>query len=182
MVLRFYGVRINQKEIYNKSKVYDPLRKGKVWGCFFPKLMFTIQHTRYKMKMWINYKKNVKMPLKVKKLFKKLKPLEKKAKQLGLIKEKRNATITLIRQFLRKGIPVIVEVHSNTWFRTKKCQPYETHTVVIKGYENGNFIVNDPYMAYRGKKGENIKISVSHFKKAWKMPPYYKNSLFILTK
>ena len=31
MVLRFYGVRINQKKVYDKAKVYDPLRKRRVW-------------------------------------------------------------------------------------------------------------------------------------------------------
>ena len=183
MVLRFYGVRINQREVYSRAKVYDPLRKRRIWGCVDTKLMFTIKNTGYKMKSWLNYKKNAKIPPKIKNWLEKgYMPELKKAKKMGLIKVSRNASIKLIRQLLEKGIPVLAEVHSNTWFKTKKFPDHETHVVVITGYENGNLIVSDSYMSYLGKDGRDVEVSMRRFEKAWEAPPYFKNGLCVLVK
>ncbi len=182
MILRFYGIRINQRKVYNESKEYDPTRKRRIWGCYDAKIMFAIKHTGYKMKIWQNLT-NGKMVPEIERWHDDVYiPEFNKAKNAGLIIERRNATVGLIKKFLGKGMPVIAEVHTNAWYKTKRFPDHETHTIVIIGYEGDNLIINDPYMHYLGKSGRNIEISLNRFRKAWEASPFYKNVLIFLEK
>lgn len=181
MVLCFYGTRINQRKVYNAAKVHDPTRKRRIWGCYDAWLMPSIRHTGYRMRIWQN--RTGVMPPEIKKWHNEIYlPEFNKAKRAGLITEKKNATIGLIKQLLLKGIPVIAEVHTNTWYKLKTFPDHETHMVVIIGYEGGNLIVNDPFLHYLGKNGRNVKINIAYFRKAWEAPPLYKNVMVVFEK
>src|SRR3989338_6470276 len=109
--------------------------------------MLAIQNQGFRMRVWSNEKKNVKMPPALRSYLKKdYFPIFKKVKKIGLIKTSKNASIKLIRRLLEREIPILAEVHSNTWFKVNKWPPQETHVVVSVGYNKGKFIINDPCM------------------------------------
>jgi|GEM_PF-3455025 hypothetical protein len=181
MVLKFYGQEIDQKNLYRKSVLMDPTNKESL-GCWDATIMLAMKDKKYLMEIWSDPKRNVELTKTSKFIFRMYKPKLEKAKKLGLIKEHKNADIKLIKNLLKKGIPVIPEIHSRTWYNKKNINNESTHTVVILGYKGKNFIVHDPFMSYYKKNGKSIKISFDHFKKAWEAPPYYKNNISIIVK
>ena len=180
MVLTYSGTKINQKTLYEKSKVLDPENKNRILGCFEPDIMLALKNKGLKMDWWINYKSKMKLSKLWQGYFKKYNSRLEHAKRLGLIKEHKNANIFLIKQFLKKNIPVMIEVQTNAWYNFNKYDKNETHNVVVLGYEKGKFLVNDPFMPYLGKNGKDILISEKHLKISWEAPPYYRNSMSIL--
>ena len=58
-------------------------------------------------------------------------------------------TIDLIKSFIRNKIPPIVSVNSSI-LRKKTYGKYIAHYVVVKGYKNGQFIINDPHPKFGG--------------------------------
>lgn len=180
MVIKYYGSSINTKTVYKKSVIKNPLNKKPV-GCSDADIMLAIKDKGFIMESWADYRENIKMSELSRLLSKDYKPKLKKAKKLGLIKIHKHANIKTILDFLSKGTPIIAEVHLNTWNKSNDEDPEATHTVVIIGHKNRNFIVHDPY-AHRGKPGKSTKVSFAHFTKAWKAYPYFKNSMSILKK
>lgn len=178
MVLRYNGNKINQKQVYYKSRI---MAKKKILGCWDATLILSMRDKGYLIDSWINYRNNVKMSQEAKMQFKEYNHYLKKAKKLGLIKMHKNADMVLIRRLIDKHIPVMAEVQSRAWFKSK-ANPEATHVIVIVGYQKGKLIVHDPAMHYHKRKGENIYVSINHFKKAWVAYPYYKNSISILSR
>jgi uncharacterized protein YvpB len=181
MVMTFYGTKINQRTVYQKAKITAPDNKKEVWGVLDADLMLAINNKDYRMDLWVNYKPQIKQNKAWNSLFWKYKTRLDKAKKLDMIIQHKNANISLIKRFIKKGIPVIIEVHSNTWFRLQRFSDAETHNIVVLGYKSNKFIVNDPFMPYLGTNGKNYEVTSRHLKAAWEAPPYFKNSMTILT-
>jgi uncharacterized protein YvpB len=182
MVIAFYGGKINQRVVYQKAKITAPDNKREVWGCLDADLMLAINNKDYKMDLWVNYKPRIRQNKAWDSLFKKYKTRLEKAKRLGMIIQHKNANTDLIRRFIKKGIPVMIEVHSNTWVGLQKWSDAETHNIVVLGYKNNKFIVNDPFSPYLGMNGKNCEVDSRHLRAAWEAPPYFKNSMTVLTK
>lgn len=73
-------------------------------------------------------------------------------------KYKTNATLSTIRNYLRRGIPVIAEVLASHFYGT---QENFTHTIVINGFDGKGFHILDPYV--KSKR----KVSYKKFLDAW---------------
>ncbi len=52
MILKYYGKRINQKEIFEKAKVYDPNDKTRCIGSTVPSVILALKNEGYKMIAW----------------------------------------------------------------------------------------------------------------------------------
>jgi uncharacterized protein YvpB len=181
MVMAFYGNKINQKLVYQKAKITYPNNKKEVWGCLDADLMLAINNKDYRMDLWVNYKPQIKQNEAWSSLFKKYRIRLDRAKKLGMIMQHKNADTNLIKRFIKKGIPVIIEVHSNTWFGLKKFSDSDTHNIVVVGCKSNTFIINDPFLPYLKMNGKNFEVSAKRLKAAWEAPPYFKNSMTVLT-
>lgn len=68
-----------------------------------------------------------------------------------------------IKEFIRKGYLVLCNVNSNIIFRE---EGYSGHFIVVTGYDDKGFFVNDSGYI----KGKNKKVSYKLFRKAWAYP------------
>lgn len=153
MVFAYYGIEVNQRVLYKKAEPTSTM------GIPYGKLMLAIKDKDYMLERWenhISYNKKIEM---------------KKAIQLGLIKLHKKANIKLLKNFLKKGIPVIIGVDSDIWYKNFtnwKAPTGDTHAIVVSyNIKNKKFIVNDPFLPYLKRKGKCSEVSISHLKDAW---------------
>ena len=132
------------------------------------------------MTYWIEVKKG-KWPSKMEWFQQYLKKVG-KAEKKKLIVRKKGASLDQIRKKIDEKKPVIAEFHSNTFYGAKLFPERETHDVVVTGYDANHFFVNDPYAPYLGKKGKNVKIPVTLFKKARETFPIYQKVMIEIKK
>ena len=179
--VELFGTKVSQARIFRSAEFRDPVTKNSL-GSWDATIMLAIKDEGYVMDAWIDYRK-VKISKRYTKLFRLYRPKLEKAKGLGLIRIHRNGDLNLIRSLLKKGIPVIVEVHLNTFYRSSWWDHENTHSLVVIGYERGAFVVHDPNSAYKGykKDGGSVRVSAEHLKKSL-VCPYYRNSINILSK
>lgn len=86
----------------------------------------------------------------------------KKCLEMGL-KHRKNATVSLIRKFLKKGMPVLAEVGRKKFYGKNLAG---THMVVIIGFDKSGFYMHDPDPFPR-KGGKCVKISYGKFRNCW---------------
>lgn len=88
-----------------------------------------------------------------------------------------DATIDVITDYLKQGVPVIAEVTADKFY---PCDCDWTHMVVLTGIEGNAFTYHDPY-AKRGGAGD--RVSIAQFLEAWgQLRPGCGRSLFVITK
>ena len=93
------------------------------------------------------------------------------------MKNRKNAETTTIKNFIDRGVPVIAEVKSNIFYKTKFKG---THAIVIFGYDDKSFYYHDPE---KKRGGKDRKITTKKFYKAWKkIYPKVGRSLMIIEK
>lgn len=144
MVLASYGVKVSQRTLYKKA---EPTSKGLP----YPDLMLALKDKNFRLERWSNHKSIYNIVR------------TEKAKRLGLIRFHSKARLSLLKNFLKKGIPVIIGVHLDTW-KNQNLYPGDTHAVVVVGYKNNKFAVNDPAT---GPHWRGFKVSQKHLKSAW---------------
>lgn len=194
MVLRYYGKRINQKEIFENAKVYDPNDKTRCIGSTVPSVMLALKNEGYKMIAWHD---KVKEDIKaggpeMEKFYRVWDEGIKKAEKLGILENHEHGKISYIKKFLDKGIPVIVGVKSKDFYEgnpnwensiyNKKWPETTSHVVVITGYTKDKYIFNDSSPFFKGDEGKDRTISKKKLEKAWRNAPEVKNAIFILEK
>lgn len=194
MVLRYYGKRINQKEIFEKAKVYDPNDKTRCIGSTVPSVMLALKNEGYKMIAWHDKDmKDIKKAGKEMENFYKIWDKQiKEAEKLGILENHEHGKLFYIKIFLDKGIPVIVGVKSKDFYEgnplwensiyNKKWPETTSHVVVITGYTKDKYIFNDSSPFFKGDEGKDRKISKKKLEKAWRNAPEVKNAIFILDK
>ena len=156
MVLASYGVKVSQRILYKKA---EPTSKGLP----YPNLMLALKDKNFRLERWSNHKS----------IYNRVRT--EKAKRLGLIRFHSKASLSLLKNFLKKGMPVIVGVHLDTW-KNQNLYPEDTHAVVIVGYKNNEFTVNDPAT---GLHRRGFKVSQKFLKAAWDKCD---NTMSVLTK
>ena len=144
MVFAFYGFKVSQRALYKKA---EPTSRGLP----YPDLMLALKDKNFRLERWSNHKSVYN------------RARTEKAKKLGLIRFHSKANLPLLKSFLKKGMPVIIGVHLDTW-KNQKLYGGDTHAVVIVGYRNNKFIVNDPAT---GPRWKGFKVSPKHLKTAW---------------
>jgi uncharacterized protein YvpB len=193
MVLKYYGKRINQREIFEKAKVYDPHDKRCV-GSTVPSVMLALKDERYKMIAWHDKDiEAIKKAGKESERFYKIWDKQiKESEKLGILENHEHGKISYIKNFLDRGIPVIVGVKSKDFYKgnplwensiyNKKWPETTSHVVVITGYTKDKYIFNDSSPFFKGNQGKDRIISENKLKKSWRNVPKVKNAIFILEK
>ena len=187
MILKYYGERINQKEIFENAKVYDPEDKKRCIGCTVPSIMLALKGKGYKMTAWHNKIDDKKLSKERKKYFELEKKQTKKAEKLGLLDDRENGKFSYIEKFLDKGIPVIAGVKSKDFYKgnpkwensiyNKKWPDTTWHVVVIVGYTKEKYIFNDSSPFFQGSEGKDRMISKQKLQNACKT-----KAIFVLEK
>ena len=194
MVLKFYEKKINQKEIFEKAKVYDPNDKKRCIGSTVPSVMLALKNEGYKMIVWqdkdLKYIKNA--GKETQKFYKIWDKQIKEAEKLGILENHPHGKISLIKKFLNKRIPVIVGVKSKDFYEgnpswensiyNRKWPNTTSHVVVITGYTKDTYIFNDSSPFFKGNEGKNRTISKKRLEKAWRNVQGVKNAIFVLEK
>ncbi len=156
MVFAYYGVKVNQRILYKKA---EPTSRGLP----YPDLMLALKDKNFRLERWSNHRT----------IYNKART--ERAKKLGLIRFHSKASLPLLKGFLKKGMPVIIGVHLSTW-KDQKLYQGDTHAVVIVGYKNNKFMVNDPAT---GLHWRGFKVGTRHLKTAWDKCD---NAMSVLTK
>jgi len=167
-VLRFYGDEIDERSLYRKSII-----KGHGKGSFDVKISQVLIKKGYDVTtFWNGFMEGSGLGKGAIRIYKKE---YKKALKKGMV-HKRNATISLIKKFIDKGIPVLTEVSAGKFYGTKA---WWTHMIIVVGYDSKNFYVHDPDK-YVGKKFK--KITISKFRKCWEQisPLGVGRSMFVI--
>jgi uncharacterized protein YvpB len=194
MVLKYYGDRVNQKEIFEKAKVYDPKDKERCIGCTVPSVMLALNGKGYRMIAW--HDKDINDIKKAGKETEKSYELWDKqidsAERLGLLENHTHGKISYIEKFLNDGIPVIVGVKSKDFYKgnplwensiyNRKWPETTSHVVLITGYTHDKYIFNDSSTFFKGNDGKNRTILKKKLEKAWRNAPEVKNAIFVLVK
>lgn len=194
MVLRYYGDKINQKEVFEKAKVYDPNDKTRCIGSTVPSIMLALKDQGYKMIAW--HDKNMsdikKSGKEMEKFYKIWDRQIKEAEKLGVLENHHHGKISYIKKFLDKNIPVIVGVKSKDFYEgnsfwensiyNRKWPETTSHVVVITGYIKDKYIFNDSSPFFKGDEGKDRTILKKRLEKAWRNAPEVKNAIFILVK
>lgn len=194
MILKYYGTRINQKEIFERAKVYDPDDKKRCVGSTVPSIMLALKDYGYKMIAWHDkdeerIKKSGEGTVKFYQIWDKQ---IKEAEKLGILESHEHGKLSYIKKFLNQGIPVIVGVKSKDFYEgnpkwensiyNKKWPNTTNHVVVITGYEGDEYIFNDSSPFFNEKEGKDRRIQEKRLEKAWKNVNNVKNAIFILKK
>lgn len=194
MILRFYGDKINQREVFENAKVYDPNDKKRCIGSTVPSVMLALKDNGYKMVAWHD---KVDEDIKaggpeMEKFYKVWDKGIREAEKLGILENHEHGKILYIKKFLDKGIPVIVGVKSKDFYEgnpfwensiyNKKWPETTSHVVVITGYVKDKYIFNDSSPFFLGDEGKDRTISKNKLEKAWRNAPEVKNAIFILKK
>jgi uncharacterized protein YvpB len=194
MVLKYYGDKINQREIFEKAKVYDPSNKKRCIGSTVPSVMLALRDKGYKMIAWhdkviADIKKG---GPEMEKFYRVWDRGIKEAERLGILENHHHGKISYIKKFLDKNIPVIVGVKSKDFYEgnskwensiyNKKWPETTSHVIVITGYTHDKYIFNDSSPFFTGDEGKDRLISKKRLKKAWRNAPEVKNAIFILEK
>ncbi len=194
MVLRYFGEKINQRDVFEKAKVYHPKDKKRNFGCTVPSIMLAIKNKGYKMTAWhhIDIKEIKKSGKEMELFFSIWKKQIKQAEKLGILKSYDKGNFSLIKKYLNKKIPVIIGIKSKTFYQGEPAWetsiynrrwPEDTnHVIVITGYKYGKYIYNDSSPFLKGNNGKDKKVSETKLKKAWKDATYIKNAIFVLEK
>jgi uncharacterized protein YvpB len=194
MILRYFGRRINQKNVFEKAKVYHPKDKDRIFGCTVPSIMLALKDEGYKMTAWHHRDaKGIKKAGKETELFFDIWEKQiKEAEKLGILESHKNGKFSFIKKYLNKGLPVIVGIKSKTFYKgnpfwensiyNRKWSEDTNHVIVIIGYKDKNYIYNDSSPFLQGNKGKNMKVSEAKLKKAWKDAAYVRNAIFVLEK
>jgi len=194
MVLKYLGRRINQKEVYERAKVYHPKDKKRVFGCTVPSIMLVLKREGYKMIAWHDRDtKGIEKAGKEMKLFFDIWERQiKEAEKLGILESHENGKFSFIKKYLNKRLPVIVGVKSKSFYEgnpfwensiyNRKWPEDTNHVIVVTGYKNGKYIYNDSSPFLKGEEGKDMKVSEERLKKAWKDATYVKNAIFVLEK
>jgi len=95
---------------------------------------------------------------------------EKKALKTKKYFRRKNATVSLIKHYVRHGMPVIAEVLAGKFYRTRDIG---THMILIRGYTKEGFLICDPW-------GAQHFISYRHFSKAWIPSKKFGNSMIVI--
>jgi len=194
MVLRFYGDRINQREIFEKAKVYDPNDKKRCIGSTVPSGMLALKNEGYKMIAWHD-KDEADINNAGKEMEKFYNLWDKQitiAERLGILENHTHGKISYIEKFLDEGVPVIVGVKSKDFYEgnpswensiyNKKWSETTSHVVVVTGYTRDKYIFNDSSPFFKGEEGKDRIISKKKLEKAWRNAPEVKNAIFVLKK
>ncbi len=166
MVLRYYGDLVNEKKLAASTKLseQDGSSDVKIGQVLLRKGYNVTTFWNGSMHQW-NEEKSI---------TRRYKKEYKKSLRLGL-KRKKNATLSLIKFFIDKNIPVLAEVSANKFYGRKLDY---THMVVVTGYDNRYFYINDPNKKIGGKK----KITMRKFGKSWKnLYSGFGRSMFVVT-
>ena len=187
MILKYYGERINQKEIFEKAKVYYPKDKTRIFGCTVPSIMLAIKDKGYRMTAWHNKSKNKNISKEMKKFYKIEEKQIKKAEKLGILEDRENGKFSYIKKFLDRRIPVVVGVKSKDFYKgnpkwensiyNKKWSETTWHVVVIVGYTKDKYIFNDSSPFFKGDEGKDRFISKKRLENACKT-----KAIFVLEK
>src|SRR3989344_4454157 len=107
MVLKYYGKRINQKEIFEKAKVYDPNDKTRCIGSTVPSVMLALKNEGYKMVAWHDkVEKDIKDGgPEMEKFYKVWDKGIKEAERLRILENHEHGKLSYIKNFLDKDIP-----------------------------------------------------------------------------
>jgi len=194
MVLKYYGDRINQREIFEKAKVYDPNDKKRCIGSTVPSVMLALKDAGYKMIAWHDKDEEyIKNAGKEMEKFYTLWDMQiKVAERLGILENHSYGKISYIEKFLNESIPVIVGIKSKDFYEgnpcwensiyNKKWPETTSHVVVVTGYTKDQYIFNDSSPFFKGEEGKDRTISKKKLEKAWRNAPEVKNAIFILLK
>lgn len=166
MVLRFYGDVVNEEKLASSTKLseQDGSSDVKIGQVLLRKGYNVTTFWNGSIYQW-NKEKNIA------RLYKKE---YKKSLRLGL-KKKKNATLSLMKFFIDKNIPVLAEVHASKFYGRKLDY---THMVVVTGYDKRYFYLNDPDKKLGGKK----KMTLKRFGKSWKnLYSGFGRSMFVVT-
>ena len=141
MILKYYGDKINERKLY-----WGAIIKGSE-GAQDVKLAQALIKRGYKVTTFWNapieqwgFGNNPKFIRAYKREYT-------KALRLGM-KHKRNATVSLIKRFIDRNIPVLVEVNADKFYGKKVGY---SHIIVILGYDAKNLHFNDPHKDLGGK-------------------------------
>lgn len=164
MVLHYYGKKIDELKFYKEAQL-SPDFQGLCDACIaLPLIKRGFQVTTYwngaleDWGVWTTdlarlYKKQEKRALKTKKYFR-----------------RKNATVEIIKHYVRHGVPIIAEVLAGKFYRTREIG---THMILIRGYNKKGFLICDPWAT-------QYLISFSHFRKAWIPSRRFGNSMIVI--
>src|SRR3989344_2744079 len=118
MVLKYYGKKINQREVFEKAKVYHPKDKNRLFGCTVPSIMLALRDKGYKMIAWHDKdEEGIKKAGKETKIFFDIWEKQiKEAENLGILENHENGEFNFIKKYLEEGFPVIVGIKSKTFY------------------------------------------------------------------
>ena len=164
MVLQYHGSRIDELKFYHEAR-FGRQYPGLCDVCIaWPLIKRGYKVTSYwnghldDWGVWTTdlaelYKEHEKKALKTKKYFRKI-----------------NASVPLIKNFLKKGKPVIAEVIAGKFYNTREIG---THMITICGFNKHGFWMCDPW-------GMQHFITFEHFKKAWIPSRHFGRSMIVI--
>jgi ABC-type bacteriocin/lantibiotic exporter with double-glycine peptidase domain len=162
MVLSYYGLEFDEVELYNKTK--------RQRFCWEDKMAEFLLEKGFKVTIYFEGDTLDHVDKKTEnEFYSKLKYL---ISSKGLIKRE-NATLDIIKDFLKNKTPVLAEVDADKLYKKKYDM---THMLVIYGFDNEKFYIRDPF-----DQG-NKKISYDDFKKCWEKIKWGERFLFIIEK
>ena len=170
MVLRYYGDDINERKLFHQGRI-------KPWkGTWDVTTAQSVLKKGYAVTVgWTGDLTSWNIPLNISKRYWKE---YKKAIRKGMRHEK-DSTISKIKKYLNKKVPVMAEVHAGRLYKKK----YDwTHMIVITGYDEHKkiFYYHDPDKKMGGKKRT---IAFITFKKIWEqLYPGVGRSIMIVEK
>ena len=154
MVLKYYGDKIDERKLYWRTIIND------TDGAQDVKLAQFLIKRGYKVTIFCNapieqwgFSKNPRFIRSYAREYA-------KALRLGM-KHKKNATVSLIKKFIDKNTPVLVEINADKFYGGKKGY---SHILVILGYDARNLYFHDPHKDLGGKMRS---VSIQKFRKAW---------------
>ena len=163
MVVEYYGGKVDELGFYNKARL-SPKYEGLCDVCIVPELkkagFRVVSYWDGKLEDWGVWTPDLAAAY-VK--------AEKRARAKANYVHRRHATLQTIKDFVKKGIPIICEVLAGNFYRTKEVG---THMIVVTGYTPKGLYICDPWSRSR-------LISKEHFLRAWSPDGKFRSMIVI---
>jgi len=164
MTLRYYGEKIGELSFYREARLSSKYR-GLCDACIAMPLIKrgykVISYWNGKLEDWGVWTTDLAV------LYK---SHEKKAMKTKKYVRRKNASLPLIKRWLKKGVPVIAEVLAGRFYRTKEIG---THMILIIGFNKKGFIICDPW-------GDENFVFYKDFVKAWFPTKRFGRSMIVI--